>query len=518
MKINVILNLFQDLMQQGILKNLNLKVILIMKKTIALSLTCFLALLFSSQTVAQNKLLGKIEFPNSGAPEAQADFMEGVLFLHNFEYEDAARAFRRAQEKDPDFALAYYGEAKTYNHPVWQQQDGEAAMDVLNELDQTPEARQAKAETQREKDYLHTLEVLYGNTPESEGKSKEERDDLYRQAMQQLHEKYPGDDEVTVFYGLSILGSAHEGRDFGTYMQAAAVLMDVWNKNKKHPGAAHYLIHSFDDPVHAPLGLPMAKAYADIAPAAAHAQHMTSHIFLALGMWDGVIDANIIARDVQTNRQQELNEQTTVCGHYPWWLQYGYLQAGNVGEAKQVLKKCYERVKRSPTSSEKWHFSVMKAHQVVDTQNWKKINTWTSNYQPDTNGSRNYFFTIGYAAIKNGNTERAEEFLNKLEQTEQSSERDIQIKQLEGLLQVEKGNTEKGIEILRKAVAAEFELPIDFGPPTIVKPSAELLADVYMALGNQKLAKEYYQKQLERTPKRRLTQLGLKDVNNFAER
>jgi tetratricopeptide (TPR) repeat protein len=296
-------------------------------------------------------------------------------------------------------------------------------------------------------------------------------------------------------------------------MQAAAELMPVWEANKKHPGAAHYLIHSFDDPVHAPLGLPMAKAYADIAPAAAHAQHMTSHIFLALGMWDGVIDANLIARDVQTSRQQELNEQTTVCGHYPWWLQYGYLQEGQSDQAEQVLEKCYERVEGSPSSSEKWHFSVMKAHQIVDTENWKKIDTWTSNYQPDTNGSRNYFFTNGYAAIKNGNTERAKEFLNKLEQTQQNPERDIQIKQLEGLLQIGKDNTEASIEILKEAVAAEFELPIDFGPPTIVKPSAELLADVYMALGNQELAKEYYQIQLQRTPKRRLSQLGLKDAN-----
>jgi tetratricopeptide (TPR) repeat protein len=160
----------------------------------------------------------------------------------------------------------------------------------------------------------------------------------------------------------------------------------------------------------------------------------------------------------------------------------------------------------------------MKAHQIVDTVNWKKIDTWTSNYQPDTNGSRNYFFTNGYGAIKNGNAERAEEFLDKLEQTDQNPERDIQIKQLKSLLQINKGYKEVSIEILKETVAAEFELPIDFGPPTIVKPSAELLADVYMALGNQELAKKYYQIQLQRTPKRRLSQLGLKDANNFAER
>ncbi|MGN8225206.1 hypothetical protein [Gracilimonas sp. BCB1] len=269
------------------------------------SLFLLIPLLFISfEAKAQNKLLGKINFPNSGAEVAQADFVEGVKFLHNFEYEDAARAFRRAQEKDQNFVMAYYGEAKSHNHPIWMQQDRVAAMAILSKLGETVEERQKKASTQKEKDLLMSLEVLYGNTEEAKSLSKEERDDLYMEFMGELHEKYPGDHEITAFYGLSILGTAHEGRDFAIYMEAAAELFEVWNANEEHPGAAHYLIHSFDDPIHAPLGLPMAKAYSEIAPAAAHAQHMTSHIFLALGMWDETIDANIVARDVQQTRQK----------------------------------------------------------------------------------------------------------------------------------------------------------------------------------------------------------------------
>ncbi|MEE4278810.1 MAG: hypothetical protein V2I82_10135, partial [Halieaceae bacterium] len=227
---------------------------------------------------AQERLLGKISFPNSGSESAQEAFIEGMLYLHNFEYDDAARSFRRARDIDPDFALAYYGEAKTHNHPIWMQQDRAAAMEVLNALGPDLDARQDRAPTQREKDYLYSLEVLYGNAPETEGLSKEERDLAYRDLMAALHARYPDDDEITAFYGLSILGTAHDGRDYRIYMRAAAELFDVWNDNPRHPGAAHYLIHSFDDPTHAPLGLPMAEAYAEIAPAAAHAQHMTSHI------------------------------------------------------------------------------------------------------------------------------------------------------------------------------------------------------------------------------------------------
>ncbi len=298
-----------------------------MKKTLLFFLLSSLCNLnINTVTAQENSLLGKIDFPNSGAAEAQDEFIKGVMLLHNFEYADAARAFKKAQQADPDFALAYWGEAKTYNHAIWQQQDVEVANEALNRLGSTVSERQAKAPTQREKDYLMSLEILYGNTSESTGKTKEKRDFLYLEKMEQLHSKYPNDHEITAFYGLAILGSAHEGRDFAIYMRAAAELFDVWNANQEHPGAAHYLIHSFDDPIHAPLGLPMARAYSKIAPAAAHAQHMTSHIFLAMGMWDDVVSANIVARDVQNNRQKELGDKTTVCGHYPWWLEYGYLQ------------------------------------------------------------------------------------------------------------------------------------------------------------------------------------------------
>lgn len=469
-----------------------------------------------AQLKAQEKQLGRIDFPNSGAPEAQADFMEGVKYLHNFEYADAARAFQRAQEIDPDFAMAYYGEAKTHNHPIWMQQDREAAMEVLNQLGRTIAERQAKAPTQREKDYLMTLEVLYGNTPEAKGKTKEERDDLYRDAMKELHEKYPGDHEITAFYGLSILGTAHEGRDYKTYMQAAAELFKVWNENQQHPGAAHYLIHSFDDPIHAPLGLPMAKAYSKIAPSAAHAQHMTSHIFLALGMWDDVVDANIVARNVQTDRQKELDEKTTVCGHYPWWLQYGYLQEGEIVKAKEVLNNCSERVAEGAEPSEKWHFAVMRGHQVVDSENWSGVETWTAEYDADTRGSLNYFYTSALAALRMENETTARQHLNSMLKLSQNAERDIQADQIKSLLLIEEGNTEEGLKLLKEAVAAELELPVDFGPPTIVKPSLELLGDVLLEMERYGEAVEAYERQLERTPKRRRSLLGKEKAMGMA--
>ena len=471
-------------------------------------LLIFSMFLISVDSFAQDKLLGKINFPNSGAEEAQVDFIEGMKFLHNFEYDDAARAFQRAQKKDPDFVMAYYGEAKSHNHPIWMQQDRVAAMAILSKLGETVEERQKKASTQREKDLLMSLEVLYGNTEDSKDLSKEERDDLYMEYMNRLHEKYPDDHEITAFYGLSILGTAHEGRDFAIYMEAAAELFDVWNANNEHPGAAHYLIHSFDDPIHAPLGLPMAKAYSEIAPAAAHAQHMTSHIFLALGMWRETIEANIVARDVQQNRQKELSEQTTVCGHYPWWLQYGYLQTGEEEKAREVLQTCYDRIKKEPTGGEKWHFSVMRGHYIVDSEVWTAAEEWKAEYATGNRAGQNYFFTSALAAIKMGELEKARESLDKLMEVPESPDRNIQMNQIKSLLLLEEGNEDEGLQLLKETAVAESELPIDFGPPTIVKPSYELLGDVLFKMEKYEEAVDAYEKQLERTPKRRRSWLG----------
>lgn len=473
------------------------------------SLILLFSLIFASSITAQNNLLGEINFPNSGEEAAQNDFYEGVLFLHNFEYADAARAFRRAQSVDPGFALAYWGEAMTHNHPIWMQQDRDAAIEVLNKLGRSMEERQQKAATQREKEYLMAIEILYGNTPESKGKAKEDRDDLYSEYLAQLHEKYPDDHEITSFYGLSLLGTAHEGRDFRIYMRAAAELFEVWNANQKHPGAAHYLIHSFDDPVHAPLGLPMARAYSEIAPNAAHAQHMTSHIFLALGIWEKVIDANVVARDVQTARQRELGEQPTVCGHYTWWLQYGYLQTGDTESAANVLTTCHERISGTPSASETWHFSIMRGHQVIDTENWQAAAKWSAEINRDTGSITNYAYTSAFAALNLGNIEQARKYLADVEKTPESDERSIRVKQLEGLLHIQSGEETKGIELLREAAHAESNLPVGFGPPTITKPSLELLGDVLLEMGRHSEALNAYSRQLEQTPDRRRTKLGM---------
>ena len=162
-----------------------------------------------------------------------------------------------------------------------------------------------------------------------------------------MHHKFPDDVDGSAFYALAILGTAEKGRDFATYMRAAAVLEEVFPQHPRHPGVVHYLIHCYDDSVHAPLGLRAARIYSKIAPEADHAQHMTSHIFLALGMWDEEITANETAMGVVNRYRQKMGKPPSFCGHYNEWLQYGYLQQGRVEDARRIMNGCRKQAEEA---------------------------------------------------------------------------------------------------------------------------------------------------------------------------
>src|SRR5229473_3208964 len=288
---------------------------------------------------------GEVAFVNSGPSGAQADFLLGLAQLHNFEYDDAAEHFRKAQQIAPDFALAFWGQAMTQNHPVWKEEDVAAAREILRRLAPTPEARVAKAATEREKLYLRTVEALFGDG------TKEERDRRHESVLAELHHKFPDDVDASSFYALAILGTAEHGRDFATYMRAAAVLEEVFPQHPRHPGVVHYLIHCYDDSVHAPLGLRAARIYSRIAPEAAHAQHMPSHIFLSLGMWDDVVKANETAMAVINKERQKAGKPPAMCGHINEWLDYGYLQQGRVAEARRLLEGCRQAAEKAAAAA-----------------------------------------------------------------------------------------------------------------------------------------------------------------------
>jgi tetratricopeptide (TPR) repeat protein len=305
---------------------------------------------------AAQEQLGKISFPNSGSAQAQPPFIRGVLLLHNFHYEQAADAFREAQKADPGFALAYWGEALTHTHQVWNQQDLAAARAALARLAPTREARLGKAPTPRERMYLASAEALYG-----EG-SKPLRDTLYAQALEQLVRAQPDDDEAKIFYSVALLGLSQGVRDVPTYERAGAIAEDVLRRNPDHPGAAHFIIHAYDDPAHASRGLYAARRYSEIAPSAAHAQHMTTHIFLALGMWDDVAKQNEVASGPDRAHWSP--------GHYTHWLTYAYVQQGRYEAARQLLASLAANAGSPPSRYHRGALANFRARYVLDSERW----------------------------------------------------------------------------------------------------------------------------------------------------
>ncbi|MBC7932970.1 MAG: hypothetical protein H7Z38_20595, partial [Rubrivivax sp.] len=195
---------------------------------------------FASGCSAQPSRLGTIDFPTSGSASAQPHFIRGVLFLHSFEYDSAAHEFREAQRRDPAFAMAYWGEAMTYTHPVWDEQDTAAARKALARLAPTREARKAKALTPRERAYLDAVETLYG-----EG-SKPRRDTLYSAAMERVTKAYPTDMEAHAFHALSLLGLNQGVRVVPAYVRDEEIAEEVFRRNGVLPGAELFIIKAYD--------------------------------------------------------------------------------------------------------------------------------------------------------------------------------------------------------------------------------------------------------------------------------
>lgn len=500
--------------------------------------TRVLLLLWASVSAAQSgspPLVGEVGFENSGAAAAQAEFLRGLAQLHNFEYEDAALHFREAQKIDAGFAMAYWGEAMTKNHGVWHEQDRDAALEILSRLGATPAARQLQAPTDREKLYLGTVETLYGDG------SKQQRDLKYVADMARLHQRYPADVDAAAFYALAILSSAEQGRDFAIYMRAAAVLEEVFALHPRHPGVVHYLIHCYDDPIHAPLGLRPARIYAQLAPDAGHAQHMTSHIFLALGMWDEVVRANEAATGVVSHHRELAGKPPGFCGHYNEWLLYGYLQLDRTSDARRILEGCRLQAERqakyeNPASNSDAagrrdtasidSYAVMRAHFLISSELWEdEVAHWSL---PDGGSPLARFafdYTDALAAYESSRFDHASQSVRRAEADaklaavwlDQNMEGDperrgdiaLMTDQLRALQLSSKKDAQTVLAALQLVAAKESTLPLEFGPPAIYKPTEELVGEMNLQMRQPAEARKAFAADLARAPGRRLGTQGL---------
>jgi tetratricopeptide (TPR) repeat protein len=460
--------------------------------------------------------LGTISFPNSGAPEAQEAFLRGVKALHSFQFDEARFAFQDAQRIDPDFALAYWGQAMSDNHPLWAQQDRAAAEAALERLAPTLPGRLAKASTDKEKAWLRAVEILYFSPGD-----KLERDRRYARHLEAMHERWPDDHEVAVFRALALLGTVRPGdRGFRRQAQAAAIALEVFRQNPRHPGAAHFVIHAFDDPDHAILALPAARVYADIAPAAAHALHMPSHIFLQLGHWDRVVASNIdaYAAAVAANEKYGLPEGREDF-HTLSWLAYGNLMLGRAERARENLARAREAVERNPGNERvRRGWLNMRARHMLETGTWEALPLDDADVLEGRHGP--WVAAVGTSAARRGDLELAAAAAERLAALGRSADgargayaaKELAV--LERQVRAERlaaaGDLDGALAVAEEAAELEVAtLRMPSGPPIPMKPAIERHAELLAAAGRSAEAVDAFERALAWVPQRTPALLGL---------
>lgn len=305
------------------------------------------ALAFCAMSAAQEAtddevLLGSIEFPTSGSPEAQAQFRLGVLALHSFWYEQARDYFLEARALDPDFGMTWWGEAMSYDNAFLTEPDqagyerlGESVVARMNEHDAAGEL----VWDDKERGYAEAVRRRF-----APGYGVADRRQEYAQAMEQLSLHYPDDDEVIVFTALALMALPGFDREQPLHVvTVAGRLEEVYERNREHPGALHYLIHVYDTQTFAAMGLRQARVYARIAPASSHALHMPSHIFRHLGMWPEVAASNEDSYQASVAWQESTGRPLHMRDYHALdWLMDAYLRMGRIDQAQRIMDELDE--------------------------------------------------------------------------------------------------------------------------------------------------------------------------------
>ncbi len=467
--------------------------------------------LISSITLqaAEFERIGSFNFPTSGSGQAQEHFLLGVGYLHSFGNTQAQAEFRRAQELDSDFAMAYWGEVFTYQHPFFgAMSEGPAA--VLMRLGNTSEERLAKAPTAREKGFIRAAEA-YALTPGG----MPERRTAWMQAMAELYEQFPDDDEVKAFNVVAMLAGATAAGPMRQRinMRAGALALELFKANDNHPGAAHYVIHAFDDPIHAPIALEAALKYRDIAPAVSHARHMPSHIFIQHGMWEEVAEWNesafAAARELWMPGDA-VGEQN----HSNDWGQYGDLQLGDVERSRLWIERAEQTLRENPGDRRSQStLATVRARHIIETQDWK--------LQPLSNElSNDELLALGLSAANLGSAGLAQQVADRLQARSESSpgNRSLQVSYLEVAAMAKFAASHatddpaeiqsQGEAMLQEAVAITEAGSLPNGAANPLKPAHELYGEALLHAGRADEAAQQFETSLLRMPKRTLSLLG----------
>ena len=489
-------------------------------KRLAILLAAIFVVALSVPSPAQTSQLGSVEFQTSGSPAAQAQFLRGLAALHSFWYAEALEAFREATKTDPEFMMGYWGEAMALNHPLWSEQDTAAARAVVAKIKESPKL------TARERAYLNAVKLLYG-----EG-DKRSRDAAYSAAMEKVYTDYGTDLDAAAFYSLSLLGLVRsEDKSYRLQARAGAIALEVYRQNPNHPGAAHYIIHAFDDPEHAIIALPAARRYADIAPAAHHARHMPSHIFLQLGMWPEAAASNESAWEVSDAWMKAKNLSPSVRDYHSLhWLLYVYLQQGRYRKAEDLLSLMKKTMSETPYEDKlrpayyENNYANMAAAFIVETERWDLTNSLFSTAAPSApNGEAMGSHSHGAAPATTDATLRTSDrslrlptFVRNLAGAWKGTLKSGAVTEGTSIGELEafavaaaaKGDHNGAAKLMRQAVEREEKLGPPSGPPNLIKPAHELFGELLLRAGKPAEAAEQFRISLLRQPNRARSLLG----------
>src|SRR5438094_3483872 len=473
---------------------------------------------------------GTVDFKVSCAPEVRPEFVRGVALLHSFFYEEAWRVFTEVAAKDPNCAMAQWGIAMTWWHPIWtpptpdEMSAGKAAAE---------KAMAMKAGTDLERGFITALNAYYnsadGPATGEVGQSchgpvgPPDRVTAYEKAMRALHERYPDDVETQTFYALAVLAVGYANptdTTLSNQLKDARVLEKLWTKNPHHPGIAHYLIHSYDYPSLAERGLAAARSYGSIAPWVPHALHMPSHIFTRLGMWEESIAANRSSADASrayaAMRHREATEAEEL--HALDYMAYSYLQEAQDSKAKEIVDFVATVRKTNPELefSAAYALAAIPARYALERNAWSEAATLTVPELPHWSSFPSFEALIEYShalgRAHTGDLEGARKAIDRMRQLRDSStdprldyfkrHLDLQIQAASAWVTYSEGKKDEAINLLRRAADAEDILGKHPVSPGALVPAREQLGDLLLTLNRPKEAQREFEAALKIYPGR----------------
>ena len=448
--------------------------------------------------------IGSVNFATSCSHEVAADFNRAVALLHSFQYEQSRGIFEAVANSDPGCAMAEWGIAMSHYHGLWQNGDIDAGLVAVQKAKEI--ASSNKNTTTREKGYIDAIGEIY----KQDGSDEAAHAQAFEQKLAQLHAENPNDSEAAIFYALSLdIAAAKTDKNFANQRQCGEILEPIFVQQPHHPGVAHYIIHCYDNPQLAEKGLGAARAYAKIAPASAHAQHMPSHIFTRVGSWDESIESNHHSKlsAMEAEKSSTNGEARDQRLHAMDYLEYAYLQAGLDRQAKSILD---EMNSLSPvpglTLTGNYAASAVPARYAIERRDWKQA----AKLQPDSTAvpwaQALTGVAVGEGAARSSDIDRAKRAEQTLvalrDRTTETNQIEVQRREVSAWISQAREKQQEAIATMKAAAELEESMDKDAVTPGAITPAREMLGEL-LSLSNQpKQALIQYEAVLHLTPNR----------------